>query len=92
MNKDNYFRPGDTVVFEPANFNPEYWNKLSETRKREYYGDLYNFEDPSKPFLFTFICEQKPQYGHCVLVSMDTQKMETMRHINDFRKAREDEC
>ena len=86
------FNPGDTVVFEPANLNKEYWEGLSVVRKWEYYGKLYNFNDPSKPFLFTFICEHNPQGGHCVLVSMDTQEMETMRHINDFRKVGEDEC
>jgi len=24
------FKAGDTVVFDPSGFNPNYWNKLSE--------------------------------------------------------------
>lgn len=84
------FRAGDTVVFDPTNFNPEFWNNLSEEDRIKYYGDLgYGKE---KPVLFTFLCEHHPQTGHCVLVNMDNQKIETMRHTNDFRLVTDEEC
>lgn len=83
------FKSGDTLVFDPSNFNPEYWNNLSEDFRKEYYGALgYGAE---RPHLFTFICEHTPQAGHCVLVSMRDQHVETMRHMTDFRLATEDE-
>lgn len=84
------FLPGDTIVFDPTNFNPEYWDNLSESDRLKYYGDLgYGKE---KLTLFTFLCEHSPQTGHCVLVNMDDQKLETMRHINDFRLVTDEEC
>jgi hypothetical protein len=83
------FKPGDTVVFDPGGFNPEYWNGLSESDRQKYYGPLgYG---AAKLYLFTFICEHSPQGGHCVLISMDDQHVETMRHTTDFRLATEDE-
>jgi hypothetical protein len=83
------FKPGDTLVFEPKNFNPEYWAGLSEEDRVKYYGALgYG---AARPHLFTFICEHNPQRGHCVLVSMQDQHVETMRHPTDFRLATEDE-
>jgi hypothetical protein len=82
---------GDTVVFDPESFNPEYWDKLSHDDKVKYYGNLYNFI-ADKPYLFTFIGYHRPQYGHCILVNMITQKVETMRHSSNFRIATEDEC
>ena len=27
------FRAGDTVVFDPTNFNPEFWNNLSKRQQ-----------------------------------------------------------
>ena len=56
------------------------------------YGDIYNFDNPDRPFLFTFITEHSPQEGHCVLINMKNQKVETMRHTSDFRLAAEEEC
>lgn len=86
------FKPGDTLIFDPTSFNPDYWNGMTLDQQKRYYGDLYNFENPEKPFLFTFICEHFPQHGHCVLVNMDNQKVETMRHISDFRLVKDNEC
>ena len=86
------FRLGDTVMFDPASFNSEYWNNLSDEDKRKYYGDICNFDNPDKPFLFTFITEQSPQVGHCVLINMQNQKVETMRHTTNFRLVGEEEC
>jgi hypothetical protein len=84
------FQPGDTVVFDPDSFNPDFWDSLTEQDKLQCYGPLgYGRE---KPLFFTFICEHRPQSGHCVLVNMENQRVETMRHISDFRLATEDEC
>jgi hypothetical protein len=81
------FKPGDTVIFDFANLNT---SGLKESEKIEYYGDLgYGRK---KPLLFTFICEHSPQDGHCVLVNMENQKVETMRETDQFRLATEDEC
>lgn len=89
MGKTKTFKPGDTVVFDPSNVNPEYWKKLSENDRKKYYGAIgYGSK---KRHLFTFICEHRPQSGHCVLISMQDQHVETMRHITDFRLATEEE-
>jgi hypothetical protein len=34
------FKLGDTVTFDPSNFNPDYWNNLSEADRIKYYGPL----------------------------------------------------
>ena len=83
------FKIGDTVVFEPLNFNPAYWNATTEKERIKYYGDLGYGSD--KLVLFTFICVHKPQ-DHCVLINMDNQKVETMRHWEDFRLVTDEEC
>lgn len=82
------FKLGDTVVFDPNNFNPDFWNNLSEEDRIKFYGPL-GYKDPKT---FTFICEMSPQNGHCVLVDIATGKVETMRHISDFRLATDQEC
>lgn len=77
------------MVFEPENFNPEYWAGLSETDKKKYYGPLgYGAK---KPKLFVFITEIRNAPGHCVLISLDDQKIETMRHTFNFREVTEEE-
>ncbi len=83
------FKSGTVVVFEPNNFNPDYWNKLSEDDKIKYYGDL-GYGKEKKP-LFVFMTEIRNAPGHCVLVSMDDGHTEVMRHTTDFREVREDE-
>ena len=85
--KNKNFRLGDTLAFDPNTLPEEY----SLDQKKRYYGDLYDF-DNNKPFLFTFICEHYPQFGHCVLINMNNQKVETMRHITNFRLVRDVEC
>lgn len=90
MSDDYEFEMGDTVFFDVDSFNPEYWNGLSMDDKKKYYGDLYDF-DNYKPIHFTFITEHQPQTGHCVLINMSNQKVETMRHTDNFRLALEDE-
>ena len=84
------FNPGDTVVFDFESFEgTNYWNNLPEEKKIEYYGDLGYGR--SRPLLFTYLCEHIPQSGHCVLVNMENQKVETMRHTDEFRLATEEE-
>ena len=84
------FRMGATVVFDPETFNPDFFSGLSEEERLLYYGDLgYGSE---KPVLFTFLGEHSPQSGHCILINMKNQKIETMRHTSDFRLATEEEC
>lgn len=82
------FEPGTVVVFEPNNFNPKFWGALPEKERIEYYGPLGYGEE--KPHLFVFLCEIQNS-GHCVLVSLNDQHVETMRHTSDFRKATEEE-
>ena len=83
------FEPGTVVVFDPSGFNAEYWDNLSEGDRKKYYGTLgYGLD---KPKFFVFLCEIKNAPSHCVLVSLDDQTIETMRHISDFREVEEEE-
>lgn len=83
------FKNGTVVVFEPKNFNPEYWNNLSENDRIKYYGALgYGAK---KPKFFVYLTSIRNAPGHCVLVSLDDQKIETMRHDSDFREVEEEE-
>lgn len=91
--KERSFRPGTVVVFDPKGFNPEYWDNLSEDDRLKYYGALgYGKE---KPELFVFLTEIRAadgsDSGHCVLVSLSDQHIETMRHPEDFRAATDEE-
>ena len=78
------------VVFDVDTFHPPYWDNLTEEDRIEYYGPLGYGDEKLK--LFTFICEMRPQSGHCVLIDMESGKVETMRHVSDFRLATDDEC
>jgi hypothetical protein len=83
------FKRGTVVVFDPSNLNQEFWKNLSEEDRIKYYGDLgYG---SSKPKFFVYLTKIKNAPGHCVLVSLDDQKIETMRHDNDFREVKEEE-
>ena len=97
MSNDQYrewsecpFKMGDTLIFEPKNFNPDFWNNLSEEDRIKYYGDLGYGKD--EIYLFCFMTEHFPQSGHCVLIELGNDKVHTMRHWSDFRLAKEDEC
>lgn len=79
---------GDTLVFDIDAVD----ETLPEALIRQYYGHLYNLDNPDKPYLFTFIAEHRPQSGHCILINMQNQKIEIMRHIDDFRLITEEEC
>ena len=87
--KRKTFKPGTVVVFEPKNFNQEWWTNLSEADRLKYYGVLGYGADKQK--CFVFLCEIISCPGHCVLVDMQDQHIETMRHTSDFREATEDE-
>lgn len=82
------FEPGTVVVFDPAHFNPKFWDNLKEEDRIKYYGELGYGSPRVKPFVY--LCEINNS-GHCVLIDMDTNKVITMRHTCDFRKATEEE-
>lgn len=83
------FIPGTVVVFDPESFNPKFWERLSEEEKIKYYGPLGYGQEKVKRFVF--LCEIRNAPGHCVLVSLDDQKIETMRHTSDFREVTDEE-
>lgn len=83
------FKRGTVVVWTSDNFNKNYWESLSEADRIKYYGPLGYGKD--KPKFFVFLTEIRNAPGHCVLVSLDDQKIETMRHIHDFREVTEEE-
>jgi hypothetical protein len=83
------FTQGTVVVFNPNNFNPEFWNSLSEEEKIRCYGPIgYGSH---KPKFFVFLTEIKNAPGHCVLADLDDGSIQVMRHTSDFREATEDE-
>lgn len=89
MKRKKKFKRGDAVVFEPKNFNPKFWDSLSEADRIRYYGPLGYGAKKTK--VFVFLTEINQASGHCVLVSLDDQTVETMRHTSDFRLATDDE-
>ena len=89
MSKYKKFKRGTIVVFEPKNFNPAAWNALSEEDRIKYYGAL-GYGSP-KPKFFVYLTEIRNAPGHCVLVSLDDQSIETMRHDQNFREVNEEE-
>lgn len=83
------FKPGTVVVWDPSGFNPEYWNKLSESDRVRFYGALgYGAE---KQRLFVYLCEildADGSSGHCCLVELGGDgHIEYMRHTTEFRPA-----
>ena len=90
--KQKKIKPGTVVVWTSENFNQDWWNKLSEEDRIKYYGVLgYG---SNKPKLFVFLSEIRStdgDTGHCVLVSLEDQHIETMRHTSDFRPATDEE-
>lgn len=87
------FESGTVVVFEPKNFNQDWWNKQTEEDLLEWYGPLGYGQKKKK--LFVYLCEimaaDGHSSGHCVLVDMDDQHIETMRHTFDFRAVTDEE-
>ncbi len=83
------FKKGTVVVHDTSTFNQKWWAALPEEKRLEYYGPLgYGSE---KPVFFVFLTEIRNAPGHCVLVNLSNQKVETMRHTDEFREVREDE-
>jgi len=82
------FKPGTVVVFDPASFNPNFWDGLSEDERVKYYGELGYGSKKLK--LFVFVCEIN-ESGHCLLVDMDTGLNVLMRHTYNFRPATDEE-
>ena len=89
------FKPGTVVVLDKEKFENL---SMTHEKKLKYYGDLGYGQD--HPHFFVFLCEitvQDKLYdiplstGHCLLVSLQNQKVETMRHPDDFRAVTEDE-
>ena len=87
--KPKELRPGDVVVFEPKNFNPNFWDNLSEEDRLRYYGALGYGQE--KPVFFVVLTHIRQAPGHCVLVSLQDQHIETMRHPENFRVVTDDE-
>ncbi len=83
------FKLGDAVVWTPHNFNSEFWKNLSEEDRAKYYGPLGYGAD--SPVVFVFITEINQASGHCILVSLKDQSVETFRHTEEFRLATDDE-
>lgn len=86
---NNMFKLGDTVIFEPDNFNPDFWNALTDYEKIRYYG-MYGYGFKLK--LFMYICEHNPQTSHCTLMDISNGDLYPMCHISNFRLANDDEC
>jgi len=84
------FKQGEVLIWDPKNFNPDFWNKLPEKERIRYYSKYGYGSDKLK--LFVYLCEitdpeTKKSSGHCVLIDMDTQAIITMAHTTEFRKA-----
>jgi len=93
VKKATKLKRGMVVVWDHHALNPKHWKKLTEEERIRQYGAL-GYGD-KRPKLFVFLCRIKDQQvgdtGHCVLVSLSDQKIETMRHTNEFRQATEEE-
>lgn len=91
--KRKKLKRGMVVIWDHKNFNPKFWKNLSKEDRIKYYGPLgYKSK---KPKLFVFLSRifdhKGMDTGHCVLVSLDDQKIETMRHTDEFRPATDEE-
>lgn len=88
-NSKKKIKRGDVVVFDRKNFNLDWWNQQSEEDLTKWYGSLgYGKE---KPTFFLFLAHIRQAPGHCVLLSLEDQHVETMRHTTDFRVVNDEE-
>lgn len=86
LKKQKTFKRGTVVVFDSEKAKSM---NLSEEELIKYYGCLgYGSE---KPKFFVYMAPILNAPGHCVLISLDNQQVETMRHDCDFREVRDDE-
>ncbi len=88
VKKQKKFKTGDVITLDLDTIS-----NMSEEDKIKYYGVLgYGSK---KPKLYTYITNIKAAggycSGHCILISLSDQSIETMRHIEDFRKATDEE-
>ena len=88
-------KPGDVVVWDERNFYKDFWKNLSEEDRVKYYGWTGY---PNKKRLFVYLTDinsisdsERSFSHHCVLVALDDQSVETMRHPSEFRHASEEE-
>lgn len=82
-------KKNSVVIFDPSNFNPEYWDNLSEKDRKKYYSSLgYGSK---KPKFFVYLGDVLNAPGHAILVDMQTDKVITMRHTDNFREVTEEE-
>ena len=89
------FKPGQAVVWESKNFNPDYWNKMPEEDRIKYYSWTGYGQGRSRSKVFVFICaildSEGEDTGHCVLIDLDDGHVEKMRHTLEFRVATDEE-
>lgn len=86
-NTKKSFKPGQVVVFDDDSVI-----NISEEYAIKYYTCL-GYKLTKKP-LFVFLCEildGEYDSGHCVLLELGTNKIESMRHTSNFRLATDDE-
>ena len=85
------FHLGDCIVWDEKNFNPSFWDGLTEQEKDTYYHS-WTRDSKGKRIVFVFITEIIQAPGHCVVVPMGNGgRVEWMRHTDEFRLATEDE-
>ena len=81
--------PGSVVIFD---INKEHLKNSSEEEKIKWYGSLgYGSKLHQFVYITAIYDKDGNDTGHCVLISLDDQHVETMRHTSDFRLATEKE-
>jgi hypothetical protein len=90
--KNPSITPGTVVVFEPLNFNQEWWKSQKEADLIKWYSSLGYGQEKRKFFVFMYeILVGNEPTGHCILISLDDQTIEIMRHVSDFRPVTDEE-
>jgi hypothetical protein len=86
------FKIGSVLVFEPKNLNQDYWNRLTEEEKINYYGQYGYGHKKTKHFIFMCpVIDSNGDTGHSILWDMEEQKIIQMAHNYEFRMATEEE-
>ena len=83
------FKPGTVVVLNEKKLKGKWWDELTEKKRQEFYGLLGYGSNPPK--CFVFITEIVSAPGHCVVMDLDTNKLLSMYHTENFRKATDSE-
>jgi len=79
-------KPGTIVVLDQKEIDAQ---PGENSNKKAVYGRL-GYGD-KHPKLFVYLMEIISAPGHCILVSLHDQKIETMWHCDLFREARDEE-